>query len=101
MGAPEFVRYASCFAAMLMGHYLLKDLGLSIEKLDHRSFERARGLIEASGEAYFDRAVVTLGEALTALYGGQSLSLQRLAATFRRGDLMTYLRPQRLGGQPA
>ena len=90
-GSPELVRYASCFAAMLMGQSLLGDLGVSVEKLDHRNFEAARILIETKGEAYFADAVGTLQVALSKLYGGQVLSLQRLSATFRRGDLFQYL----------
>ncbi len=90
-GAPDFVRYASCFAAMLMGQYLLHDLGISLQKLDHRHFEAARLLIEKQGDAYFDRAVDELQAALSLLYGGQSVSLLRLSATFRRGDLLQYL----------
>jgi hypothetical protein len=90
-GAPDLVRYASCFAAMLMGEYLLRDLGVSLERLDHRQFEAARQLIERNGEVYFDRAVEALQAALQRLYGGQSVSLQRLSATFRRGDLLEFL----------
>lgn len=92
-GAPEFIRYSSCFASMLMGQYLLRDLGLSLERLDHRSFEPARQLVEANGEKYFDLAMQALKESLSALYGGQSVSLLRLSATFRRGDLLQYLQP--------
>jgi hypothetical protein len=33
----------------------------------------------------------SIEQALDQLYGGQPLSLQRLAATFRRGDLIAYL----------
>ena len=91
--APDFVRYASCFASMLMGQYLLHDLGISLQKLDHRKFEEARSLIESKGDAYFERAIVELQDALTKLYGGQSVSLLRLSATFRRGDLLQYLMP--------
>jgi hypothetical protein len=64
---------------------------MPLEKLDHRNFERAKGLIEANGEQYFMQAVSALDTALRRLYGGQTVSLQRLAATFRRGDLLQYL----------
>jgi hypothetical protein len=93
-GAPEFVRYASCFSAMLMGEYLLGDLGISsdrLEQLDHRRFTDAKELVEQRGEEYFERATVRLQKALTRLYGERPVSLQRLAATFRRGDLLEYL----------
>lgn len=95
VSAPAFVRYASNFAAMLMGRFLLSDLKISLNTLDHRTFESARTLAESNGDAYFDRALNELNEALTKLYGGQPVSLQRMAATFRRGDLFTCL-PQRV-----
>lgn len=91
-GAPELVRYASCFAAMLMGEYLLADLGApNHAALDHRNFETARHLIDTRGEEYFERATSALEAALQKLYGGQPVSLLRLSATFRRGDLLQYL----------
>jgi AIPR protein len=89
--SPELVRYAANFAAMLMGRFLLAELKITLDKLDHRRFEDARQLAESKGEEYFNRAVVMLQQALVKLYGGQDPSLQRLAATFRRGDLFTYL----------
>lgn len=89
--APDLVRYASCFAAMLMGEYLLQELRITLDRLDHRQFEAARRCIETMGESYFERAVDALRGALRRLYGDQSLSLQRLSATFRRGDLLEVL----------
>lgn len=86
--APELVRYASNFIAMLMGRYLLTDAGLTLAQLDHRTFGDVRKLLEENGEAYFLRAVEELREALDRLYGAQPVSPQRLAATFRRGDLL-------------
>ncbi len=87
----DFVRYASCFAAMLMGRYLLNDLGRVLSDLDHRSFESARHLVEEKGEYFFDKASKELDVALGALYGETEVSLQRLSATFRRGDLLELL----------
>lgn len=92
-GSPDLVRYASCFEAMLMGQYLLGDLAVPLSKLDHRMFEAARQLIETKGDEYFERSVNALERALSQLYGAQPLSLQRLSATFRRGDLLEYLTP--------
>lgn len=89
--APEFISYASCFAAMLMGKQLLKDLGITLNQLDHRNFDMARQHIESRGEAYFAQAMQTLDQALIGLYGNRAISLQQLAATFRRGDLFRYL----------
>jgi hypothetical protein len=99
-GAPDFVRYASCFASMLMGQYLLQDLGIPLEKLDHRYFDSAKQLIDSKGDDYFDRSIVVLQDALKKLYGDQPVSLLRLSATFRRGDLLQYL-PTIAGGAQA
>lgn len=93
LGAPDFLRYASCFAAMLMAESLLADLAIPLEGLDHRRFAEAKALVDARGDEYFERATLRLSEALRSLYGRQDVSLQRLAATFRRGDLLRYLGP--------
>lgn len=93
-GAPDFIRYASCFSAMLMGEYLLQDLGIAsdrLDQLDHRRFLEAKVLVDDRGERYFERSMASLQSALKRLYGEQPVSLQRLAATFRRGDLLVYL----------
>lgn len=93
-GAPDFIRYASCFLAMLMGESLLQDLGIAperLDQLDHRRFAAAKALVDERGEHYFVRALVSLEQALEQLYGDRPVSLQRLAATFRRGDLLRYL----------
>lgn len=90
-GSPDFVRYASCFEAMLMGQYLLAELEVDLTGLDHRNFEQARALIEQKGDRYFESAVTEIGKALKKLYGRQEISLQQLSATFRRGDLTRYL----------
>lgn len=96
-GSPDLVRYASYFASMLMGRFLLTDLALPLDRFDHRAFDAARNLIETKGDHYFQQAVEALGEAVAKLYGNQTVSLQRLSATFRRGDLFQYLAPGRAG----
>ncbi len=90
-GAPEFIAYASCFLAMLMGKYLLSDLGIELPQLTHLNFEKAKSILADKEEVYFDRAVEEIDLAIKKLYGGQSVSLQRLSATFRRGDLIEEL----------
>lgn len=91
-GSPDFVSYASCFLAMLMGRYLLKDLGVGIDKLNHLNFAAAKAKCEQDAERYFNGAVAAVGKAVKKLYGDQEVSLQRLAATFRRGDLLEELK---------
>lgn len=89
--APEFIRYSSCFIAMLMGDSLLSELGIKLNQLDHRIFEDAHKLIEAKGDEYHTAAMGLIKVALSVLYKDQEVSLQRLAATFRRGDLIEIL----------
>jgi len=95
-GAPTFLPYGACFLAMLMGRHLLADLGIQADALNHLKFAEAKQLVEQKGEAYFQKAVTEVDGALKKLYGQQEISLQRLAATFRRGDLI-----QELSTQPA
>lgn len=88
---PQFVRYASCYIAMQMGHRLLGDLNTDLEGLDHRSYFQAKELVEKKGESYFEEAVEDVDRALVDLYGKQDISMQQLSATFRRGDLIEKL----------
>jgi len=92
--SPEWLPYATHFIAMLMGRYLLEDLGLSaktLKKLDHRRFAEARDLFQENRMDYYQRARKELRQALKALYGNADVSLQQLSATFRRGDLIEKL----------
>ncbi|MFA7060513.1 MAG: AIPR family protein, partial [Pedobacter sp.] len=89
--APEFIRYSSCFVAMLMGDSLLSEMGIKLNQLNHRQFEDARKLIETKGDEYHSAAMGLINVALSVLYKNQEVSLQRLAATFRRGDLIEIL----------
>ncbi|TAD78439.1 MAG: abortive phage resistance protein [Oscillatoriales cyanobacterium] len=89
---PDFVRYAAYFVAMQMGEYLLQDLRLSnLTDLNHRNFPKARDYIQRHGLAYFQSGVVDIQRAISALYSESAISLQQLAATFRRGDLIQWL----------
>jgi len=93
-GAPSFRPYASCFVAMRMGDYLRHSLNLGAKvPLTHKEFDTAKKLIESQGDAYFQQSEKDIEFALNALYGRayQEQSLQRLAATFRRGDLIEEL----------
>lgn len=90
-GAPDFVAYASCFLAMLMGRLLLADLGITPAQLNHQKFAEAKSKIEEKEETYFTQAVESINEAIKRLYCDGTISLQRLAATFRRGDLLEEL----------
>ncbi len=90
-GSPDWLPYASYFAAMLMGQELLADLKVPLERVDHRNFDAARQLVEAKGEAYFNGALKMLGDALVHVLPASQVSLRKLSATFRRDDLMEFL----------
>lgn len=89
--APDFLAYGSRFIAMLMGRYLLHEMRISLERLDHRSFRDARDLVHQKAHDYLARAEAQIGEALDPLFRGRERTLQRLSATFRRADLVEML----------
>lgn len=89
---PLFLPYASHYISMLIGRQLLSALGLSsVNQLDHRNFADARALLEQNFYEYHRHAVDELTAAGTALYGEREISLQQMSATFRRGDLLSFL----------
>lgn len=89
--APDFLAYGSRFIAMLMGRYLLEEMDVSLDQLDHRNFNRARELVERNSDNYVARAEQRVGEALSSLFSERERTLQRLSATFRRADLIDAL----------
>lgn len=89
--APDFLAYGSRFIAMLMGCYLLEEMDVSLDQLDHRNFKWARELIERKSDDYVARAEQRTGESLSPLFSERERTLQRLSATFRRADLIDTL----------
>lgn len=89
--APDFLAYGSRFIAMLMGRYLLEEMDVSLDQLDHRNFNRARELVERKSDNYVARAEQRIGELLSPLFSERKRTLQRLSATFRRADLIDTL----------
>lgn len=90
--APDFIAYASCFLAMRSAQYLLRDMDLeNPEQITHQNFSQAKSMLLQKGERYTDFAQKDIQQALSQLYGKGSVSLQRLSATFRRGDLIEIL----------
>lgn len=89
--APRFVPYASHVLAMLIGEALLDALGIELSALDHVVLERARERLR-DFDALYARALLKLRIALRFLgVEEDESSLQKLSATFRRGDLMDVL----------
>lgn len=88
--APSLVQYAAAFSAMLMGERLLADLKTDVEGLA-LAFDAAQALVDAHGARYFEETLRHLEHALQRLYGEAPLSLERLASTFRRAELLDML----------
>ncbi|MDM8559817.1 AIPR family protein [Candidatus Parabeggiatoa sp. HSG14] len=88
---PSFLPYADYFLAMLIGKMLLEKLDISLEKLDHQNFAQAKNILDHSIHNFYSQAINKLKEALIKLYGDQTIALQQLSATFRRGDLLEFL----------
>ena len=89
--APDFLAYGSRFVAMLMGRYLLEEMGIPLDRLDHRNFTQARDLVEQRADSYLSRAEQQIEDALGPLFSTRERTLQRLSATFRRADLIDTL----------
>jgi hypothetical protein len=74
---------------MQMGRRLLTELNLTnVEEISHLNFKDTYELVEANGNRFYIDSISDIQHALSDLYGGQDVSLQQLAATFRRGDLI-------------
>jgi hypothetical protein len=80
-----------------MGRRLLAGLNLrNVEEINHLNFKAAYELVEANCNRYYIESLGDIQNALADLYGGQDVSLQQLAATFRRGDLIERLSGMRV-----
>ena len=96
--APDFLAYGSRFIAMLMGDYLLSEMNIQLEGLDHQNFALARDLVEQKSDRYALRAERLIGEELRPLFSApEERTLQRLSATFRRADLIDIFLQARKG----
>lgn len=89
--APPFLPYGSRFIAMLMGRYLLQEMEIALDQLDHRNFELARNMIDQKHTEFLHRAEKAVDNALKPLFADREQTLQRLSTTFRRSDLVDRL----------
>jgi len=89
--APDFLPYGSRFVAMLMGVSLLEEMNIELEQLDHRNFRQASELVEQRSVDYMKLAEKRVEEAVAQVFQGRKRTLQRLAVTFRREDLIDML----------
>ena len=88
---PDFLPYASHYIAMLIGRKLLRDAGIPSDHISHRNVQALIQTFEDRQAHYHAEAAKSLREALKICYGDRDVSLQQLAATFRRGDLLEII----------
>lgn len=92
---PTIVPYASHYLAMIIGELLLKNRQKTLAQVNHLNLnELVQSFDESKSELYM-MALEILGRAVVGLYGrpiNEGISLQQLAATFRRGDLMEWIK---------
>ena len=88
---PDFLPYASHHTAMLLGRELRRELQLPVEVISHRTFATMKAALDGDSDRYYALAVDSLRNAIHECYGDRQVSLQQLAATFRRGDLLEML----------
>lgn len=92
VSGPRFLPYSSHVQSMLIGELLLKQKSLALTQIDHRNFLELREYFETNRNQLYQDAQLRLEKALIQLGITDATSLQRLAATFRRGDLLEELR---------
>ncbi len=89
--SPACLAYGSFFAAMLIGKYLIEELGIRQNQLNHNQFNAARTKLDEKSDEYFSRAMTAIDSAVSDHFGAREPSLQELASVFRGGALMGRL----------
>lgn len=88
---PIFLPYASNYLAMLIGEFLMADLKMDVEHLDHQKFADAFKLWEEKKDLYYATALERIDKAIVRLYASRQVGLQQISAAFRRGDLLAFI----------
>ena len=88
---PDFLPYASHHIAMLLGRELRRELQIPVDAISHRTFATMKAALDGDSDRYYALAIDSLRNAIRECYGNRQVSLQQLAATFRRGDLLEML----------
>jgi len=86
-----FLPYASHYISMLIGRAILQEENIQLEDVTHRNFLQLKNTFEAKQTELHKIAIISIKKALIKCYGEREVSLQQLAATFRRGDLLEML----------
>jgi len=94
---PEFLPYAAYFMAMIVSRLLLKNVGVDMRGITHQNYQSIFETFESKKDEYYASALKKTKKALESLYGKQAkdITLQRLSASFRRGDLLKELNEQK------
>lgn len=91
-GKDVFIPYASNVISMLVGKALLAELDLPLPKLKPTNFDLAHEVLEKNKDSYYEQAIEQVHQSLKSIgVRVEADSLQRIAATFRRSDLITEL----------
>jgi hypothetical protein len=88
---PRYVPYASHFLAMVVGDLLLQELGLDRDQVTHLNLADLRSTFDKEKGKLYTKAVARVGAALRRLGVKADTPLPRIAAQFRRGDLLEPL----------
>ncbi len=88
------IPYSNYFVALISSQILLESKNIAINQLTHINFADINKYWEVNKNAIYNKAVDKIDKALTELFpnGINDLDPRRLAATFRRGDLLTKLK---------
>ncbi len=82
---PDFLPYASHYIAMIIGMELRDQFG----EVTMHNYPQCKDCLESNFSTFYTNALNHIRSALDGLYKDtDQLSLQQLAATFRRGDLL-------------
>nr|WP_225937921.1 AIPR family protein [Myxococcus sp. RHSTA-1-4] len=87
----RFVPYASHFLAMVVGDVLLRSKDVTRDSVDHENLPAIREYFDKNRQKLYKSAVRKVTAALKVLGVTEETALPRVAAQFRRGDLLEPL----------
>ena len=97
---PFFLPYSSHHLAMIVGQLLIKSMNLKAQDISHLNFPAVLENWQTQQDSLYDQAILMIENSLKDLAVDVGTSLQRVAAQFRRGDLLQLLN-DRLAHWPA
>lgn len=93
ISARKHIAYSNYFLAMLCSQMLLSKMEIELSDLSHVNFETVKTYWNENSETIYETANFKLEKALEIIFpnGLDDIDPRRLAATFRRGDLLSVL----------